>query len=76
MFINRETGERTHNFPNQVGYNSGYRDGGSYRQQATYGDGYEQYQQRPSHTGRNAALGAAAGLAGGAFLMHEGHEIR
>lgn len=80
IFINRETGERTHNFPNQGGYNSGYNAGyeygGDYRQQERYGESYNQYQQKPSHTGRNAALGAAAGLAGGALLMHEGHEIR
>ena len=59
-FINRETGERTYNFPQN---NQGYS------------DGYGGQQQAPSHAGRNTALAALGGLAGGALLMHEGHKV-
>lgn len=72
IYINRETGQRTHEFP-QGGYgqeNRGYG-GGGYQQQS-YGS---QPPQQQSHTGRNVALGAVAGLAGGALLMHEGHKV-
>lgn len=73
VFINRETSERTYEFPSHGG-NRGYQQqsyGGGYQQQ-TYGS---QPPQQKSHTGRNVALGAAAGLAGGALLMHEGHKV-
>lgn len=75
IYINRETGQRTHEFP-QGGYQQGYGQQG-YGQQ---GYGQQQYnqpppQQKKDHSGRNMALGAAAGVAGGALLMHEGHEL-
>ena len=77
VFINRQTGQRTHEFP-QGGYdNRGYGQQQNYGQQGGYGaPPHQQQQQKPNHNMRNTALGAAAGLAGGALLMHEGHEIR
>lgn len=79
IYINRETGQRTHEFP-QGGYG---QDNRGYGQQQSYGGGgYQQQsygsqppQQKQSHTGRNVALGAVAGLAGGALLMHEGEKV-
>ena len=81
FFVNRETGERTFNHPGQgYGGPQAYGGGGGYEQrgyggqQGYGGGGYEQRgeyyeQQKPSHTGRNAALAGAAGLAGGALLV-------
>jgi hypothetical protein len=64
-FLNQQTGERSWNFPqSQGGYGSGYGDGG----------GGAPVQQE-SHTGRNTALAAIGGLAGGALLMHEGEKV-
>lgn len=106
VFVNRQTGQRTHEFPRggggyspqppaygagypppQQGYNQG--PGGYPPQQQEYGNqgGYgspapqQQYGQQPEppkkkdHSGRNTAIGVAAGLAGGALLMHEGHKV-
>ncbi|KAI5248994.1 hypothetical protein E4T43_01097 [Aureobasidium subglaciale] len=81
LFINEQNGERTFEHPGRTGgYGGGY--GSSYNQgppQGQYG-GYEQQQQQPpkkSHNGlAYGAMGAAAGLAGGALLMHEGHEVK
>ena len=73
IFINRETGQRTHEHPQQS-----YGGGGGYEQrgQGGYGGGYSNEQpQQQSHAGRNAALAGVAGLAGGALLMHEGENI-
>lgn len=64
LYVNRETGERTFEHPQ----NQGYRGQGQ-------GGFYEQEPAKQSHTGRNVALGAAAGLAGGALAMHEGEKI-
>jgi len=96
IYVNQETGQRTHEFPQQQGggYDSrGYGQGQSgypqqapqYGQQGTYGQpGYAQQggqyggeppQEEKSHSGRNVALGAVAGLAGGALLMHEGEKV-
>lgn len=76
VFINRQTGQRTHEFP-QGGYeNRGYGQQGY--QQGGYGQGgYEQPppQQKVDHSARNTALGVGAGLLGGAVLMHEGHKV-
>jgi hypothetical protein len=48
--------------------------GGSAQQQQ---EGEEQEKKKSHHGGwMGVALGAAAGLAGGAFLMHEGHEVK
>jgi hypothetical protein len=73
VYINRENGQRTHEFPQG---NRGYG-GGGYQQQGGYGQqSYNQQpQQQKSHSGRNTAIGVAAGLAGGALLMHEGEKI-
>ena len=83
LFINDQNGERTFEHPGRTGgYGGGY--GSSYNQgppQGQYG-GYEQQQQQPQHQKKNhnglayGAMGAAAGLAGGALLMHEGHEVK
>lgn len=64
LYVNRETRERTFEYPQNQGY----------RGQAQ-GEFYEQEPAKQSHTGRNVALGAAAGLAGGALAMHEGEKI-
>jgi hypothetical protein len=75
LFINEQNGERTFEHP---GHSGGYG-GGSYNQgppQAQYG-GYEQQQQpKKNHNLAYGAMGAAAGLAGGALLMHEGEEVK
>jgi hypothetical protein len=72
LFINEQNGERTFNHPGQAG---GYQG----PPQGQYG-GYEQQQQQPqqkkNHNVAYGAMGAAAGLAGGALLMHEGHEVK
>ena len=76
IYVNRETGQRTFEFPHQPYGGNNY--GGGYGQQYQGGDQRGSYQQEPpkqSHTGRNVALGAAAGLIGGALLMHEGHKV-
>lgn len=91
IFINQQNGERTHQFPQQGygggggggGYGGGYppqqQYGGGYEQcGGGYGGGYEQQQQpeKKNHNLAYGALGAAAGVAGGAFLMHEGEEVK
>lgn len=79
LFINEQNGERTFEHPGRTGgYGGGY--GSSYNQgpsQGQYG-GYEQQQpqQKKNHNLAYGAMGAAAGLAGGALLMHEGHEVK
>jgi hypothetical protein len=80
LFINEQNGERTFQHPGQAGgygggYGSGYNQGPPQGQQ--YG-GYEQQQpqQKKNHNVAYGAMGAAAGLAGGALLMHEGHEVK
>ncbi|OQV10456.1 WW domain-containing protein isoform 2 [Cladophialophora immunda] len=80
FFVNRETGERTfqHPQPSYGGGGGGYEErgyGSGYGGQEQRGGGYEQEPQKKSHTGRNVALGAAAGLLGGALLMHEGEKV-
>lgn len=73
IFINRETGERTFNHPQQQQYSGGYGGGGYQERPGEY------YAQQPppqqSHAGRNMALAGVAGLAGGALLMHEGEKV-
>ncbi|KAG9997913.1 hypothetical protein KCU78_g16706, partial [Aureobasidium melanogenum] len=79
LFINEQNGERTFEHPGRTGgYGGGY--GSSYNQgppQSQYG-GYaqQQPQQKKNHNLAYGAMGAAAGLAGGALLMHEGHEVK
>jgi hypothetical protein len=81
LFINEQNGERTFQHPGQAGQAGGYGGGygSSYNQGPQYG-GYEQQQQQPqqkkNHNVAYGAMGAAAGLAGGALLMHEGHEVK
>jgi len=81
IYINRDTGVRTFNYPLQ--YAQGGYGGGGYGPQQYGGNGgyeqrgeYNQEQPNPSHSGRNMALGAAVGLAGGALLMHEGEKVK
>lgn len=71
VYINRETGQRTHEVPQQ--YGSGYDDRDYAQQGGQYGE--RPLQEEKSHSGRNMALVGVAGLAGGALLMHEGHEV-
>lgn len=78
VYVNRETGQRTHEFPQQ-GYGGGGYQQQNY-QQGGYGGGYgappqQVQEQHKSHNGRNMALGAMAGVAGGALLMHEGEKV-
>lgn len=76
FYINRETGERTFDYPQQAyggsNYGSGYSQDYGGQAQREY---YDQEPPKKSHTGRNVALGAAAGLVGGALLMHEGQKV-
>ncbi|KAH0240759.1 hypothetical protein KCU71_g24087, partial [Aureobasidium melanogenum] len=79
LFINEQNGERTFEHPGRTGgYGGGY--GSSYNQgppQGQYGGyGQQQPQQKKNHNLAYGAMGAAAGLAGGALLMHEGHEVK
>ena len=66
IYINERTGERTFQHP-QPGYGS----------QAGY-PGQGQHQPPPSnnHNLADGAVGVAAGLVGGALLMHEGEKLR
>lgn len=96
LFVNRETGQRTFDHPQQSyggGGGGGNYPGGGGNYPGGYGQGpnqgygqeyggqaqrgyYEQQEpKRQSHTGRNIALGAAAGVLGGALLMHEGEKV-
>jgi len=89
IFINDQTGERTWEFPGaqRQGYGGGgqgYGGGGGYGggQERTYQSEQvyqQQQQQQPEkkhgHGMMYGALGAAAGLAGGAFLAHEAGNI-
>ncbi|EXJ66698.1 uncharacterized protein A1O5_10369 [Cladophialophora psammophila CBS 110553] len=77
FFVNRETGERTFQHPQPSYGGRSYDERGSrqgYREEDDRGR-YEQEPEKRSHTGRNIALGAAAGLLGGALLMHEGEKV-
>jgi len=76
FYVNRETGERTFEQPQQT-YGGGNNDGNygqDYSGQSQRGY-YEQEPQKQSHTGRNLAFGAVAGVVGGALLMHEGEKV-
>lgn len=87
IFINQQTGQRSWDFPREeygnAGGNSygsyGGGQGGNYDSNQGYGappQPQEQHPEKKSHGLLYGALGAAAGLAGGAFLMHEGSEIK
>lgn len=78
LFINEQTGQRTFehpgsqgNYSNQ-GYSGGYNAGPP---QASYAQTQAQ-KSGGNHNLMYGAMGAAAGLAGGALLMHEGHEVK
>lgn len=76
FYINQETGQKSWELPYGGG---GGAPGGGY-----YGEGqrgyeqnsYAQEQPRSDHKFAYGAAGVAAGLVGGAVLMHEGEEIR
>ena len=72
IYINQQTGEETLEHPGSRGY------GGYPQQQQQYQgqQGYGQQQPPEKHGHGNMALGAAAGLVGGAALMYEGEKIR
>lgn len=81
IFVNEQTGQRQFEHPGQGG---GYSQQGGYGgQQGGYGGGYNSGgpppQTQTEHHGGGGygkmALGAAAGIAGGMFLAHEGSEI-
>ena len=89
-FINRETGERTHQHPQERfreggygggnyggGYGGGGGGGGGYGQEYGGQDprGYGQPPEKKDHHNRNMALGVAGGVLGGALLMHEGEKV-
>ena len=65
IFVNQDSGHRTSEYPSQPS-NTGQSNGASYDLDQCSSD---------SHTGRNAALGAMAGLTGGALLTHEDEKI-
>ena len=80
IYINRETGQRSWEFPRQGGSSYGGQQsygGGGYSQGYGGQQGYGQPQQaiKPDRHGRNMALGVGAGVVGGALLMHEGEEL-
>jgi hypothetical protein len=81
FYVNEQTGERSFERPDG-GSGGGYgeRSYGQPRPQAQssygYEGGYEQPQQHKDHSMMYGAAGAAAGVVGGALLMHEGEKIR
>ncbi|KAK0660193.1 hypothetical protein DIS24_g3381 [Lasiodiplodia hormozganensis] len=87
IFINEQTGARTFEHPGSSYQGSGYYQGGPPPSQG-YGGGYGnggyggnervEYVEEKSSGGNGlmyGAIGAAAGLAGGALLMHEGEKV-
>ena len=78
FYINQETGQRSWEVP--YGGGGGAPGGGYYGEgQRGYEQDYsyrEQEQPRKNHNIAYGAAGVAAGLVGGALLMHEGEEIR
>ncbi|KAL6709857.1 hypothetical protein ACN47E_000642 [Coniothyrium glycines] len=90
LFLNQQTGERTFTYPGP-GYaqqqgNYGGAQGGYGQNQGAYGQSaydphasnrYEQEQhQKSGGNGWKYAAAGAAGVAGGALLMHEGEEFK
>lgn len=78
FYIHQETGERTYEVPNRQPYGGGGYGERSYEQSTTYVDEDRGVRQQGGggHGLMYGALGAAAGVAGGALLMHEGHEVK
>ncbi|KAL1306626.1 hypothetical protein AAFC00_005305 [Neodothiora populina] len=83
LYINDQNGERTFEHPGNYGGGAsqggyGYGGGSGYNSgapQEPYGQREEQ-RSGGNHNVMYGALGAAAGLAGGALLMHEGEDIK
>lgn len=77
VFINKQNGQRTHQFPRGGGYNETVTQTTSYQQQGGYGapPPQQRQEQKQSHAGRNTALAAVGGLVAGGLLMHEGHKV-
>jgi hypothetical protein len=90
FFLNEQTGQTSWEAPSSGGYQGGYSGGysGGAPQQAYYEGGrggasqggyYEQsvqQEEKKDHTMLYAGAGVAAGVVGGALLMHEGEELR
>lgn len=87
VFENEQTGQRTLEHPGggyggqQGGYGQqqggyGQQQGGYPNEQRNYGNNTSYAQEKPNHHYGGMALAGAAGLAGGALLMHEGENIR
>lgn len=84
FYINERTGERTGQHP-QPGYSPqpghspqpGYNSQPGYNPQHGYAEqGRNEQPRSNNHNLLYGAAGAAAGLVGGALLMHEGEKIR
>ncbi|RLL94224.1 hypothetical protein CFD26_103186 [Aspergillus turcosus] len=80
LYVNEQTGERSSERPYGGAPAYGERSYGQPQPQSSYGyeGGYEQQepqQQHKDHSMMYGAAGAAAGLVGGALLMHEGEKI-
>jgi hypothetical protein len=79
-YVNEETGERTWERiweRQQYGYGGGY--GGGYQREEIVEeqrDYYEEDRPKKDHRMLYGVAGAAAGVVGGALLMHEGEKIR
>ncbi|EMF12703.1 uncharacterized protein SEPMUDRAFT_45291 [Sphaerulina musiva SO2202] len=79
IFVNPQNGERTFEYPRIGGQGQAHGasyDGGYGGSSSTQEQVHEEKKKSGGHGWMGAALGAAAGLAGGAFLMHEGHEMK
>ncbi|KAL2004178.1 hypothetical protein VTN02DRAFT_5827 [Thermoascus thermophilus] len=78
FYVNEQTGERTWERPgysymgSQYGGQSSY--GGSQEYRESYGQEYSEAPKK-DHSLAYGAMGAAAGVIGGALLMHEGEKI-
>ncbi|TFK51142.1 hypothetical protein OE88DRAFT_1660484 [Heliocybe sulcata] len=85
IYINEATGERTFEYPGgQGGYYQGQQSSQQYYEggRQGYGSGGDYYEQPSRSSGGGGhsglmygAMGAAAGLAGGALLDHEAHNV-
>ncbi|KAF2083234.1 hypothetical protein K490DRAFT_70016 [Saccharata proteae CBS 121410] len=84
IYINEQTGARTFEHPGGSYQDAGYYQGGPpgmQQQQGGYGGGYEgEYREEEKSSGGGhglmyAGVAGAAGLAGGALLMHEGEKV-
>ena len=72
FYINERTGEETLQYPGPP-QGSYQQQGESY--QGNYQGQYEEPQRQQGHGMAYGAMGAAAGLVGGALLMHEGEKV-